>query len=194
MSSILLPLFIMHFCTYVIIGPTGNIERQVAAAFAPFDESLEVEPHKVYLEDVEIKRMAGHYGLQESDVPALIEKMQDWRGSEGGIDEVGLFSRTTANPEGLWDWYEIGGRWKGNFHGRNVIKAGMLLKSSDLQEHLPFSFVTPECEWHEVEKLVDAGDFKFTVVRKSPSRWLIELKEALARHPEHRVVCVDIHR
>ena len=30
MSSILFPLVIMHFCTYVIIGPTGDIEPQVA--------------------------------------------------------------------------------------------------------------------------------------------------------------------
>jgi hypothetical protein len=102
MSSILLPLFIMHFCTYVIIGPTENIERQVAVALAPFDESLEVEPHKVYLEDVEVKRMAAYYKLKENDFAALMEKMQDWRGSEGGIDEVGLSSRTTANPDGKW--------------------------------------------------------------------------------------------
>jgi len=194
MTSILLPLFAMHFCTYVIIGPVGDIESQAALTLEPFSESLEVEPHKVYLEDVEIKRMAAYYKLKENNFAALMEKMQDWRGSEGGIDEVGLFSRTTANPEGKWDWYEIGGRWKGSFRGRNVIKASTLLKSPDLEKHPPFSLVSPEGEWLEVERLVDAGDYKFTLVRKTPSRWLIELKQVLARYPEHRVVCVDVHR
>jgi len=67
MSSILLPILEMHFCTYVIIGAKGNIETQVATALAPFDESLEVARYKVYLEEAEIKRMAGHYGLDRKD-------------------------------------------------------------------------------------------------------------------------------
>ena len=78
--------------------------------------------YKVYLEEAEIKRMAGHYGLEMNDSPALIGKMPDWRGTEGGLDEIGLFSWATANPQGRWDWYEIGGRWDGPFRGRNVIK------------------------------------------------------------------------
>ena len=94
------PFWTMHFCTYVIIGPKGDIETQVATALAPFDEALEVERYKVYLEEAEIKRMAGHYGLEKSDSPALIEKMPDWRGTKGGLDEIGLFSWTTANPQG----------------------------------------------------------------------------------------------
>lgn len=194
MSFIFLTLLIMHYCTFVIIGPDGGIGTQVAEALAPFDETLEVDPYKIHLDEEEIKRMAGHYGLEENDVSGLITKMPDWRGTDGGVDDVGLFSWATTNPEGKWDWYEIGGRWNGYFHGRNVIKAKSLLKSPDLKVRRLYSIVSPDGEWHEVEKLINTGFFKFDTVKKSDSRWLIELKQVLSRFPEHRVVCVDMHR
>jgi hypothetical protein len=194
MTFILLPLLEMHFCTYVIIGAKGNIETQVATALAPFDESLEVARYKVYLEEAEIKRMAGHYGLEMSDSPALIEKMPDWRGTQGGLDEIGLFSWATANPEGRWDWYEIGGRWSGPFGGRNVVKVKTLFDIPNLKNHLPHCIVAPAGQWHEVETLIHGGCCTFGSVRKSDGQWLIELKQVLARYPDDRVVCVDIHR
>lgn len=188
------PLLKMHFCTYVIIGPAGDTETQVAQALAPFDEALEVEPYKVYLEQAEVDRMAGNYGLKSNDIPALIGKMPDWRGTEGGLDEVGLFSWSTANPHGRWDWYEIGGRWDGPFHGRNVLKVRTLLKSPALKDHLPFGIIAPDGEWHEIEAFLHGGFCTFGSVRKSDGQWLIELKQVLTRYPDHRVVCVDIHR
>ena len=120
--------------------------------------------------------------------------MPDWRGSEAGVDEVGLFSWTTANPEGKFDWYEIGGRWSGKFHGWNVIETDALLKAGNLETLLPFNIVTPEGAWYKREALVHCGDLKYDPVRKSENRWLLDLKQALLRYPKHRVVCVDIHR
>jgi len=194
MTFIYLPYLIMHYRTYVIIGPEGDIKTQVAQALAPFSESIQVEPYKVYLDEREIFIMAMHFGLKENNIPALIEEMPDWRKSEGGVDEVGLFSWTTANPKGKWDYYVIGGLWSRNFHGRNSIKARTLLKSRSLKEHLPCSILSPSGEWHEVEELVYLGLNKFKLLRKCPGGWLIALKQILARYPEHRVVCVDVHR
>ena len=191
---LLFPLLEMHFCTYLIIGPKGNIQTQVAKALAPFDDALEVEHYKVYLEEAEIKRMAGCYGREESDFPALTEKMPDWRGTKGGFDDIGLFSWTTANPQGRWDWYEIGGRWRGPFGGRNVVKAKTFLNSPSLKNHLPYCIVAPDGQWHEVETLIHAGFCKFDSVRKTDGQWLIELKQVLTCYPNHRVICVDIHR
>ena len=193
MSFIFLNLLIMHYCTFVIIGPVGNIETQVAETLAPFDESLEVGPYEVYLEEAEIKRMAGHYGLDVNNFPALVEKMPDWRGTEGGVDEIGLFSEATANPDGKWDWYEIGGRWNRFFHGRNVIKTRTLLKALNMKEPLPHNVVTPNGWWHEVETLKEMHSLEFKMVRKSKWLWLREVNEVLKEYPTHRVVCVDIH-
>jgi hypothetical protein len=193
MSSILLPFFIMHYCTYVIIGPRGDVERLISATMAPFDESLEVERYKVYLDKNDIACMAKFYKLSENDLSALIEKMPDWRGAEGGVDEGGLFSWLSANPEGKLDWFDIGGRWNGRFHGRNVIKTDTLLRANNLKKSLPFNIVTPDGAWYEREILVYCGDLKHEIVRKSDGRWLAELKRALLRYPNHRVVCVDIH-
>ena len=193
MTLILLPLLEMHFCTYVIIGPKGDIQTQVAKALASFDESLEVDPYKVYLDEAEIKQMAAYFRLEERSPRALIEKMPDWSGASGGFDNIGPFSWCTANPEGRWDWYEIGGRWSGRFGGQNVVNAKTLLNSPGLKKHLPCCIVAPDGQWREVEKVIDAGHSKFEVVRKSDGRWLIEMKQVLARYPKHRVVCVDIH-
>jgi len=194
MIPILLPFLAMHFCTYVIIGPKGEIDTQVSEALAPFDESLEVEPYKVYLEDAEIERMARHYGIEKNNRQALIEKIDDWRGRPGGMDDVGLFCVTNVNPHGRWDWYEIGGRWNGEFRGRNVVTVKTLLKRANSKSDLPYYVLAPDGEWHEVETLFDAGYCKFESVRKSAGRWLIEVKQVLTRYPNHRVVCVDIHR
>ncbi len=183
----------MHYRTYVIIGPEGDIQTQVAQSLAPFSKAIQVDPYKDYLEETETTIMAMRYGLRESNIPALIEEMPDWRKAKGGVDEVGLFSWTTANPKGKWDCYRIGGLWSRQFHGRNVIKARKLLKTRNLKEHLPCSILSPSGEWHEVEELVYLGLNKFKSLRKCPGAWLIALKRMLARYPEHRVVCVDIH-
>jgi hypothetical protein len=193
MSLIYLPFFAMHFCTYVIIGPEGAAASKVAEALAPFDDSLEVEPYKDYLAESEIKGMAKFCGVDKTDVATLIGKMPAWRSASGGQDEVGLFCWLTANPNGRWDWYKIGGRWNGVFGGENVMQAKTLLESSNLKDRLPAFLLTPDGVWYEVETIINAGDYQFSSVRKTNDRWLIEVKQVLARWPGHRVVCVDIH-
>ena len=188
------PILTMHFCTYVIIDSKGDIETQVALALTPFDDDLEVEYYKTYLEEAEIERMAGCYGISAKDLPSLAEKMVDWRGSDGGHDEIGLFAWRSDNPEGHWDWYEIGGRWNGRFKGRNVIRAKTLFAMLDLKEFLPHCIIGPDGGWYEVESIIPAGFCNFGTVRKSDGQWLVELKQILASCPRSRVVCVDIHQ
>jgi hypothetical protein len=193
-APICIPFLNMHFCTYVIIGPKGDTETQVAKSLAPFDEARDVDRYKTYLEEAEVERMAGHYGVKKSDTPALIERMSDWRGTAGGCDEIGLFSWTTANPDGRWDWYEIGGRWAGRFDGRNVIHSKTLFAMPNLKKCLPHCIIGHDGRWHEVESIIPAGFCNFGSVRKSDGQWLVELKQVLASWPNTRVVCVDIHR
>jgi hypothetical protein len=144
----------MHYCTFVIIGPKGDPDALVAGALAPFDEALAVPPYREYLQPFDIERMASHYTLDQRDLEALAQRMNEWTGRPGGVDERGLYFTTTNNPEGRWDWYEIGGRWNGLLKraSRNVISTRALRKSPDLKDLLPYYVLTPDGTWLEYER------------------------------------------
>ncbi|MGA2618943.1 MAG: hypothetical protein ABSF26_15135 [Thermoguttaceae bacterium] len=184
----------MHFCTFVIIGTHNDPEAAVAHALEPFDEALTVEPYRDYLDPSEIEHMSAHYGISATDLPALVRKMPDWRRSEGGVDERGLYALTTYNPNGRWDWYEIGGRWNRYIPGfrGNVIRVETLLKRRDLRSSLPYSIVTPDGQWLERQ---DAPWFESHTGadRRREARWSTEVRDALAPYRDRKVVCVDVH-
>ena len=108
------------------------------------------------------------------------------------MDEKGLFAVHTYNPNGKWDWYEIGGRWDGFLRG-NAMIARTLRRQPNLKKLLPHDFVTPDGEWHEEETWHPAGYLGGTFSHKSQSIWLKEFTLALANWPHDRVVCVDRH-
>jgi hypothetical protein len=183
----------MHFCVYVFVPSDGDIEDLVDRALAPYSEDLEVPPYKVHLDAGEIEAMAKHYGVKPGETSTLVKHMNEWRGCHGGIDGLGLFALARWNPDGKWDWYEIGGRWRGRLRG-NVVRAATLLANPKLKELLPFGMLTPDGLWHERETLVGQGWMKWQLQRTSPSRWLQFVCKALKSNPDCRVVCVDIHR
>lgn len=97
-----------HFACLV----TGeDVEEQLA----PFDESLTSEPKKVYLGDDEIASIAAHFKLDPKDRRAIAARVEAWNGREGGVDRRGLYGLSTANPDAKWDWWEVGGRFRGFF-------------------------------------------------------------------------------
>jgi hypothetical protein len=130
-----------------------------------------------------------------NDLETLAERMKDWTGRPGGVDERGLYFTTTNNPQGRWDWYEIGGRWNGLLKraSRNVISTRALRKSPDLKDLLPYYVLTPDGTWLEHERYIpdpkSVGHFE----TKPDDQWLAEVIEALDQYPDSRVVCVDIH-
>ena len=197
----------MHSCVYVIIGPntntnTNDIEAAVAKALAPFDEALTVPPYKVHLSSSCIRAMAEHYKVPETDLKQLAGKMQDWMRCPGGVDELGLFATWTSNPDGKWDWYEIGGRWDGLVTGRkrpnsdvlrnNSIRTSTLLRARDFSARIPFSIVTPTGEWVERSTFETTSTGWYT--RETPTDvWTAHVRRILAAFPMFRVVCVDTH-
>jgi hypothetical protein len=72
-----IPIFQMHYCTFVIIGPEGDPDTLVAKALEPFDEQLKVAPYRKYLEKYEIVRMAKHYKLDQHNLHALAERLTE---------------------------------------------------------------------------------------------------------------------
>jgi len=103
-----------HFTVLVRFeGDLATAKERVEQMLAPYDENLEVAQYKHYYEKDEIKRMAEHYKIDLSDLKSLAENMKDWHGTEGGVDEKGLYYLSTYNPRSKWDWWSIGGRWSG---------------------------------------------------------------------------------
>ncbi len=186
------PIFIMHYCVFVLIPQDADIDIEIEKALAPFDDDLKVDPYKVYLDPREITAMARHYGTKRSALKQLATHMEDWRSGLGGVDDRGLFAVSTFNPNAKWDWYAIGGRWHGHLPG-NVMSAATLLKRPDLKSLLPAALVTPGGTWHQRETFVVTSWFKGHFDRKSDREWLTEVREALESSSDYRVVCVDVH-
>ncbi len=183
----------MHYSTFVIIGE-GDPEALVAEALEPFDEDLQVPPYRRYFDRHEVSDMARHYGIDKRNLHALVDKMKDWSGCEGGADGHRLYRLTTCNPSGYWDWYEIGGRWDGYIKGsrRNVISARALSKSPRLKDRLPYYVLKPDGKWLEHERFFPEG-LMGCFERKPDKKWLRDVRGALERYIDSRVVCVDIH-
>lgn len=182
----------MHYCVYVFIPKEGDVEELVAIAMQPYSEDAEVAPYKIYPDADEIAAMGKHYRLAPANLTALAAKMEDWKGGPGGVDARGLFVIQRWNPSGKWDWYEIGGRWPGWIRG-NVTSTATLLRKRNLKRILPACMVTPDGWWHERETFVSQGWMKWRIERKKDGAWLRQVIEALAKYPDHRVVCVDKH-
>ncbi|MEO6325961.1 MAG: hypothetical protein ABIT01_00810 [Thermoanaerobaculia bacterium] len=97
-----------HFACLV----TGE---DVDSQLAPFDENRKMPPTRVYLSDSEVRAVAEHYHLDPADLDAVAAKVEAWSGREGGRDDRGVSSNSTANPRAKWDWWEVGGRFSGFF-------------------------------------------------------------------------------
>ena len=196
----------MHSCVYVIIGKTGDIETLVATAMQPFNEDLAVDRYKLHLSASTVVAMARHYNLRETDRKSLAKKIRDWVGCPGGEDELGLFALCSHNPDGKFDWYEIGGRFNGCVLGKhrprpfatspsldaNLIAVSDLLRMRDFNKRLPVAVVTPHGEWIERSKFVENTTGWF--LREQPLRdWQRIVRRVLRTFVDHRVVCVDSH-
>jgi hypothetical protein len=183
----------MHFLTYVFIPEHDDVETAVATAMRPFGDEFTVRPWKRHLGPREIEAMARHYRLPTAATHKLAQHMKDWCRAEGGIDPKGLFARMTCNPEARFDWYEIGGRWRGKFTN-NLALCRDLLRRKDLADLLPHDFLTPDGVWHAKARFVPCDFFDGHIVEKSQSMWLREFRRALTRQKDGVVVCVDRHQ
>ena len=53
--------------------------------------------------------------IPDPTIEELVAWMNEWDDGEYGIDEEGPYRISHYNPKSKWDWYEIGGRWRGYF-------------------------------------------------------------------------------
>jgi len=126
----------------------GTIEGRVGRALAPFDENTEVAPRRDYEdgdpEDHLVIKDVRRDAEQAACLPAraswadVVRVHNDRYGDEDRmyLDKDGrAYTMTTYNPKSKWDWWQIGGRWTGQFpykreHAAVVItgKPGLMTK------------------------------------------------------------------
>ena len=182
----------MHSRVYVFIPAEGDLDSEVAKALEPFDEENTVAAYKVYLTPEEIEAMAERLDLKSTELAKLATRMKRRRGLPGGVDDRGLFFISNANPQGKWDWYEIGGCWHGLLPD-NIGAARTMLDQNDFSLSLPAKFIDGHGLWHEQENYVASGSRPGSTVAKSESVWRAEFRAALKAAPDSRIVCVDMH-
>lgn len=102
-----------HFCVLV----TGT---DVDDQLAPFDENLAVDPYRIYLAEAEWHYFDCAPGAPAAEVAAKWNT--EWQTDTFGADDHGLYETRVMNPDGKWDWYEVGGRWAGFFR----VKPGIV--------------------------------------------------------------------
>lgn len=123
-----------HFAVLVI---GEDVEEQLA----PYDENIEVPRYKEYWDSDTIRQWeriladpsnrgnAPYEGLKllSGEPPHSLPDLAlvyNERYSSGDdkvhVDSGGIYVWSTYNPKSKWDWYQVGGRWRGYFKVKNT--------------------------------------------------------------------------
>jgi hypothetical protein len=112
-----------HF-TVMVIGAEPD---QLDEILEPFNENTEVEPYRKYADSETLKWYAKVYADKNDGAePPSYEELATWLNKHwGGEDDEdgrllyepqgGIYEMSTYNPLSRWDWWQIGGRWRGYF-------------------------------------------------------------------------------
>ena len=176
-----------HFLTGVILPKEvdeEDAEDAVERALAPYDENIEVAPYRTYIEGYGLERMRDHYKIET--LAECAERVKDWSGRPGGIDEKGLYYLSRYNPASKWDWWEVGGRWDGALcrKGTNITSV------AKAKLEACFALVPPDGEWIERGEM---GWWAIVANEKSEAEWTEIVRDLAKRYADHLIVAVDCH-
>jgi hypothetical protein len=130
-----------HF-TCIVTG------EDIESALAPFDENLEVEPYRVEIPLDTVGRAIAFYAehpehcafpaptvadvalAKAGNAESILHCLSSYESETAAQDAEGYYRMSTYNPLSKWDWYAVGGRWRGYFrltpeaaavHGRALV-------------------------------------------------------------------------
>jgi len=176
-----------HFNACVLVRRNGSNTEQLAQKanemFANFDINKEVKPYKHYIEADEIQRMAKHYGIDLKNLPALAEKLEDWDGDKGSVDEAGLYGTSTKNPVGHTDYWSV-------FAEVKLEDRGRLLFGQGGEEKTVKAFVTPDGQYVDGPWVYGAPNAE---QEKELKAWDKKITALLDEYKDAAVFLVDCH-
>jgi hypothetical protein len=118
---------VSHFSVVVCIDDPDRIGEVMER----WSEQREVEPYRSYEEGGPasywgVKSLREKAGLNPDDTTLTWAQVAEvhnrvWDDSEPMLvsEDGRAYTMSTYNPESMWDWYTIGGRWAGYFVARN---------------------------------------------------------------------------
>ncbi len=176
----------MHYVALVILPKrVQNVEAAVKKAMAPFDEDIRHPPRKVAVVPRTLEVAANYYEINPSDLAALARKWKDWSGRRGVVEDGVLKELQTDNPNGLWDWYQIGGRWNDWLPGKRQLCWFIP------RDKVPYCFITPGNVFVVRETYV-MGDWDEGRFVETPD-FEEKYHAALGKFSDHLAVVVDYH-
>lgn len=105
-----------HFNVHVFTHDNPS-EETLGELLAPYDENMTVAP---YVEETLTARDVEEYREEYRQVPPQYPDLQFLEEifGEGAVSPAGddFEIVSTSNPNSKWDWWEIGGRWRGALH------------------------------------------------------------------------------
>ncbi len=96
--------------------------------------------------------------------------------------------QSTYNPKSKWDWWGVGGRWRNELDGGNVLGVDALLALPE--PYIPYAVVTPDGEWHEKGQM---GWWGMSSNDKKQDKWQSEVIALYKQYPDHLAVLCDLH-
>lgn len=83
--------------------------------------------------------MEPFYESWDEDDPRTVE----------GVDEDG--DTYFYNPDAMWDWYEVGGRWTGLIEADGRVDCARVSTIDNIDPNRVHDVLTPDGVWHESE-------------------------------------------
>lgn len=170
-----------HFTLCILVCNDGNTDEQLlekaVVAANKFNTELEVAPYKRYLEPDDVAHMKRHYKI--NNINELVTKLEDWNGESGGIDDRGLYTNSTRNPEGYFDYGQVLDKippheWEHAFLGDRICKA----------------VITPNGSWIDGPFVMfDANPESKRLLRE----WEKKLRSILRENAEATAFLADCH-
>ncbi|MFA6495396.1 MAG: hypothetical protein WC246_02760 [Candidatus Paceibacterota bacterium] len=119
-----------------------QMAQRASETIANFDINKNVEPYRYYVTADQISRMAQWYGVDATNIPVLAEKLEEWDGDKGGVDEIGLYGISVKNPVGHTDHWSAPEQIKFEDRERCILSQG-----EGGKERIIKAVVTPDGEW-----------------------------------------------
>jgi hypothetical protein len=169
---------VSHF-TVLVVG--DDVEGQLA----PYDENMEVEAEPQYWDEKDLDRFEAYVREMPGSSPVwsvatakraqVLSLMRGWNDYENRYDKEKqqFYWLSTYNPQSKWDWWVIGGRWRGFFKLKDGPEA-----VEDAFVGAPGSFGNePEFDADQVRK----GAIDFDAMRDAAAK---EANETYDRYEE----------
>jgi len=128
-----------HYSVLMILGPDvapddlAAVNARIDSLLAPFDEGKDV-PHREIMSPDDLQTFLEFYrekGLPEQLSHEHLAYVEDWNNGTDAVivgadaPPASIAYTSTYNPASKWDWWTLGGRWRGLLRVRQGAAVGV---------------------------------------------------------------------